>query len=61
MAKRLLSLVQCLIYVAIMLAGWPITGGWAIGTFIGVYLLFKGSSIVAMASGLRAISQGGLF
>jgi uncharacterized membrane protein HdeD (DUF308 family) len=45
----------------ILLAGWPITGDWAIGTFIGVDLLFKGSSIIAMALGLRAISEGGLF
>lgn len=46
---------------AILLAGWPITGDWAIGTFIGVDLLFKGSSIIAMGLGLRAISEGGLF
>jgi uncharacterized membrane protein HdeD (DUF308 family) len=46
---------------SILLAGWPITGDWAIGTFIGVDLLFKGSSIIAMALGLRAISEGGLF
>jgi len=45
----------------ILLAGWPITGDWAIGTFIGVDLLFKGSSIIAMGLGLRAISEGGLF
>jgi uncharacterized membrane protein HdeD (DUF308 family) len=46
---------------SILLAGWLITGDWAIGSFIGVDLLFKGSSIIAMSLGLRAISEGGLF
>lgn len=39
-----------------LLAGWPITGVWAIGTFIGVDLLFKGCAIVALGLSLRAIS-----
>jgi uncharacterized membrane protein HdeD (DUF308 family) len=40
----------------LLLAGWPITGLWAIGTFLGVDLLFKGSAIVALGLSLRAIS-----
>jgi uncharacterized membrane protein HdeD (DUF308 family) len=45
---------------AFLLVGWPFTGNWVIGTFIGVDLLFKGFSIVALGLGLRAISEGPL-
>lgn len=41
---------------ALLLAGWPFTGIWAIGTFIGVDLLFRGSAIIALGLSLRAIS-----
>ncbi len=46
---------------ALLLFGWPITGLWAIGTFIGIDLLFKGWAIIALGLGLRAISEGPLF
>ncbi len=42
----------------ILLAGWPFSGLWAIGTFIGVDLFLKGSAIVALGLSLRAISEG---
>ena len=42
----------------ILLVGWPVSGMWAIGTFIGVDLFLKGSAIVAMGLSLRAISEG---
>ncbi|MEK4035588.1 DUF308 domain-containing protein [Methylocystis sp. IM3] len=45
----------------LLLVGWPFTGDWAIGTFIGIDLLFKSGSIIALALGLRAISEGPLF
>ncbi len=45
----------------LLLVGWPFTGNWAIGTFVGVDLLFKSWSIIALALGLRAISEGPLF
>lgn len=45
----------------LLLVGWPFTGDWAIGTFIGIDLLFKGWSIIALGLGLRAISEGPLF
>jgi len=44
----------------LLLVGWPFTGNWVIGTFIGVDLLFKGWTIVALGLGLRAISEGPL-
>ena len=42
----------------ILLVGWPFTGLWAIGTFIGIDLLLKGSAIIALGLSLRAISGG---
>ncbi|WP_442756174.1 HdeD family acid-resistance protein [Methylocystis sp. JAN1] len=45
---------------ALLLIGWPFTGNWVIGTFIGVDLLFKGLSIVALGLALRSISEGPL-
>ncbi len=41
----------------LLLTGWPLTGLWAIGLFIGIDLILKGSSIVALGLGLRAISE----
>jgi uncharacterized membrane protein HdeD (DUF308 family) len=45
----------------LLLVGWPFTGLWAIGTFVGIDLLVKGASIIALALGLRALSEGPLF
>jgi uncharacterized membrane protein HdeD (DUF308 family) len=44
----------------LLIVGWPITGLWAIGTFIGIDLLFKGWMIIALGLGLRTISEGPL-
>jgi uncharacterized membrane protein HdeD (DUF308 family) len=52
--------IFALVLGAILLLGWPFSGLWAIGTFIGVDLLFKGWMIVALGLGLRAISEGKL-
>jgi uncharacterized membrane protein HdeD (DUF308 family) len=56
----LLQAAVSLFLAAFLLSGWPFTGSWVIGTFIGVDLLFKGFSIVALGFGLRAISEGPL-
>ncbi|MGD9544466.1 MAG: HdeD family acid-resistance protein [Methylocystis sp.] len=45
---------------ALLLTGWPFTGMWAIGTFLGIDLLFKGWGIIALGFALRAISEGSL-
>jgi uncharacterized membrane protein HdeD (DUF308 family) len=42
----------------LLLAGWPFTGLWAIGIFVGVDLFLSGCAIAAMGLGLRAISEG---
>ena len=41
---------------ALLRLGWPISGLWAIGTFVGVDLLLRGCAIFALGLSLRAIS-----
>ncbi len=41
----------------LLLAGWPFSGLWAIGLFIGVDLILRGAAIVALGLNLRAISE----
>jgi len=41
----------------LLLAGWPFSGIWAIGLFVGVDLILKGAAIVALGLQLRAISE----
>lgn len=53
--------VVALFLGALLLIGWPISGLWAIGTFVGVDLLMKGLAIVALGVGVRSISEGALF
>jgi len=38
---------------ALLLAQWPLTGLWAIGFFVGIYLFVSGISWMAMAIGLH--------
>ncbi len=42
----------------LLLFGWPLSGMWVIGTFVGVDMFLKGCAIVAMGLSLRAISEG---
>jgi uncharacterized membrane protein HdeD (DUF308 family) len=42
---------------SLLLAGWPLSGIWAIGLFVGIDLILKGSSIVALGLNLRALSE----
>jgi uncharacterized membrane protein HdeD (DUF308 family) len=36
-----------------VIAGWPATGLWVIGLFIGINLIVHGLSWIALALGLR--------
>ena len=40
----------------LVLAGWPASGLWVIGLFIGIDLIFYGAAWIALALGLRASS-----
>jgi uncharacterized membrane protein HdeD (DUF308 family) len=52
--------LMALLLGCLLVIGWPLSGVWAIGTFIGIDLLFKSLQIVALGLGLRAISEGSL-
>jgi uncharacterized membrane protein HdeD (DUF308 family) len=41
----------------LLLAGWPVTGLWAIGLFIGIELILKGGAIAALGLSLRGLAQ----
>lgn len=41
----------------LLLAGWPVTGLWAIGLFIGIDLVLRGSAIAALGLSLRRLAQ----
>jgi uncharacterized membrane protein HdeD (DUF308 family) len=42
---------------SLLLLGWPFTGFFAIGLFIGIDLILKGAAIVALGLNLRALAQ----
>jgi uncharacterized membrane protein HdeD (DUF308 family) len=42
---------------AMLLAGWPVSGLFAIGLFVGIALVFRGGALVAIALGLKDLAQ----
>lgn len=41
----------------VLLAEWPISGAWALGTLVGVNLLFSGASMVSIGSTVRRLTK----
>ena len=41
----------------LLLKEWPLTGLWAIGTLVGVYLLFAGFSLISIGSAARGTAK----
>ena len=39
----------------LLISEWPMSGLWAVGTLIGVNLLFSGASMVAIGSAARGL------
>ncbi len=37
---------------------YPLSGGWAIGVFLGIKLLFIGIAILTAGTGVRTIAKG---
>jgi uncharacterized membrane protein HdeD (DUF308 family) len=52
---HVLNGVIALLLGVLVLAQWPVTGLWVIGTFVGIELLFYGIAWIALALHLRAI------
>jgi hypothetical protein len=41
----------------LLLKEWPLSGLWAVGTLVGINLLFAGFSIIAVGSAARALAK----
>lgn len=42
---------------ALLLSGWPVTGLWAIGLFIGIDFVLRGAAITALGLGLQSLGR----
>jgi uncharacterized membrane protein HdeD (DUF308 family) len=41
----------------LLLREWPLSGVWAIGTMLGIHLLFSGGAIISIGSAARSITK----
>jgi uncharacterized membrane protein HdeD (DUF308 family) len=41
----------------LLIAEWPMSGLWAIGTLVGINLLFSGASLVAIGAAARGLAK----
>ena len=41
----------------LLLRDWPLSGLWAIGTLVGVNLLFAGFSFISIGSAARGVAK----
>ncbi len=37
--------------------GWPLSGAWAIGTLLGIRILFAGWSLIILGSVVRSLPE----
>jgi uncharacterized membrane protein HdeD (DUF308 family) len=52
----LFSAVMSGILGFLLLREWPLTGLWAIGTLVGINLLFAGFSMISIGSSARKLA-----
>jgi uncharacterized membrane protein HdeD (DUF308 family) len=53
----LFSAAMAVLLGFLLLKEWPLTGVWAIGTLVGVNLLFAGFSMISIGSGARKLAK----
>jgi uncharacterized membrane protein HdeD (DUF308 family) len=41
----------------LLLREWPLSGLWAIGTLVGINLLFSGLSIISVGAAARSVAK----
>ncbi len=41
----------------LLLAEWPISGAWALGTLVGMNLLFSGFAMISIGSAARRLTK----
>ena len=54
----LFSAAMSLILGFLLLKEWPLTGLWAIGTLVGINMLFAGSSMISIGSAAKKLVKG---
>jgi len=52
----LLSAVMSLLLGFLLLREWPLTGLWAIGTLVGIHMLFAGFSMISIGTSARRLA-----
>ena len=55
--SMLFSAVMGVILGFLLLREWPLSGLWAIGTLVGVNLLFSGFSMISVGSAARSLAK----
>jgi uncharacterized membrane protein HdeD (DUF308 family) len=53
----LASGVVSLLLGGMILASWPMSGAWALGTLVGIELIFDGWALVSLGSALRHVGR----
>jgi uncharacterized membrane protein HdeD (DUF308 family) len=53
----LFSAVMAGILGILLLAEWPLSGVWAIGTLLGINLMFSGFSLISIGSAARRLAK----
>jgi uncharacterized membrane protein HdeD (DUF308 family) len=53
----LFGAVMAFLLGILLLAEWPLSGLWAIGTFVGISLIFAGFSMVSVGSAARRATK----
>jgi len=53
----LFSAVMAVILGILLLAEWPLSGVWAIGTLLGINLMFSGFSLISIGSAARRLAK----
>jgi uncharacterized membrane protein HdeD (DUF308 family) len=55
----LFSAVTSLLLGFLLLREWPLTGLWAIGTLVGIHMLFAGFSMISIGTSSRKLAASG--
>ena len=53
----LFSAVMGVVLGFLLLREWPLSGLWAIGTLVGINLIFAGMSIISVGSAVRSVAK----
>ena len=53
----LFSAVMAVLLGILLLADWPLSGLWAIGTLVGIHLMFAGFSLTSIGAAARRVAK----